>query len=73
MIYFLYYILITYLVGFVVFAVELRAALKKEQYYLVTPGIIIFALSPLTAWHGTLHYLQVGWCKLTKQPLKFWI
>jgi endonuclease III-like uncharacterized protein len=39
----------------------------------LTMGIVIFWLSPLTTWHGLLHYAAKLWCKLNNQPFKPWI
>lgn len=71
--YFLYYIVVSYLVGFIIFTYEMSLAIRDEKYYLFRVGLIMLALSPLIAWHGVLHYAQVAWAKVTKRPLKFWI
>jgi hypothetical protein len=75
----IWYTIISYAVGLVLFwvgAVGLYYAQKRTtrdlSEYLVF-GIILLLLSPLTAWHGVLHYAAVLWSRLTHQPLKFWI
>jgi len=73
MIYLIYYIVISYVLGFCLFAHEGGYYLKKRQYGMFGFGIIVLLLSPLTAWHGALHYLQFYYCKLTKRPIKYWI
>ena len=71
--YFLYYVALSYLVGFFLFTYEMNIAIKKEQYYLFKVGLIVLLMSPLTTWHGVIHYAQVAWAKLTKRQPKFWI
>jgi hypothetical protein len=71
--YLLYYVIASYLVGFILFAVEMRKLLKKRQYHLVGLGISLLLLSPLTAWHGVLHYMQLGWARATGRKPKYWI
>jgi hypothetical protein len=72
-IYVFYYIIISYLVGFVIFTVESYTAIKKGQYHLFQIGIVLLVASPLVAWHGVLHYVQLAWAKVNKQRTKYWI
>lgn len=68
-----WYVVISYLLGFVLFTVEVNKAISKNEYHLVGLGIIILFLSPLTTWHGVLHYLAVWWHRLNGTPFKPWI
>jgi hypothetical protein len=38
----------------------------------VQMGIILVMMSPLTAWHGVLHYVALVRAKLSNKPAKFW-
>lgn len=71
---FLYwYVLISYLLGFVLFAVEMHLALKREQYHLVGVAMISLLLAPLTTWHGVLHWLAVYWHRMRGTKFEPWI
>jgi hypothetical protein len=67
------YLLISYLVGVLLFVVETILTPAGQRTQLLNFRAVLWVLSPLTAWHGILHYLQFAWCKLTKQPIKYWI
>ena len=69
----LWYVVVSYILGFVLFAIELTIAFKRHNYKLIEFGLIILMLSPITTWHGLIHYGQVAYSKLNKKPLKFWI
>lgn len=67
-----YYIIISYIIGFILIVLDIFISpfyWSKRYIY----GIIMFLLSPIIAWHGVLHWLQIAYCRLTKQPDKFWI
>lgn len=66
----LWYVIISYLIGFVIFAVEVARATAKEEYHLIGFGFVLLFLSPLTAWHGVLHYLAVWWHRTNGTPFK---
>lgn len=70
---FFWFIIVSYLLGFVFFFLELHHAIKHEKYYIMKAAIIILFLAPLTTWHGVLHYAQWAFCKLTKRPVKYWL
>jgi hypothetical protein len=68
-----WYVVISYIIGVVLFFVELPANLVS-----MAPGIVPFSalmvlVSPLFAWHGALHYVQKWFCQLTGRPVKYWI
>jgi len=52
---------------------EVMRMLKEENYHLFGFGIVLLFLSPLTAWHGVLHYLAVWWHRMSGTPFKPWI
>jgi hypothetical protein len=68
-----WYVIVSYLLGFVIFAVEVSRAIKEEKYHLVGFGIVLLFMAPLTTWHGVLHYLAVWWCRTQVKPFKPWI
>lgn len=68
-----WYVIVSYLLGFVLFYIELSRALANEQYHLVGIGIVILLMSPLTTWHGVLHYLAVWWHRMNGTTFKPWI
>ncbi len=68
-----WYVVISYLLGFVLFSIEVNKAIQKEEYHLVGFGIVLLFLSPLTTWHGVLHYLAVWWHRVNGTPFKPWI
>ncbi len=71
---FLYwYIIISFMVGGILFMIEMYLALKNDEYHLIGFGIVLLLLSPLTAWHGVLHYLAVWWHRMNGTPFKPWI
>ena len=70
---FFWYLKISYLIGIILFSIEMFRAMKDDQYHLIGFGIVLFLLSPLTAWHGVLHYLAVWWHKMNGTPFKPWI
>ncbi len=47
------YVALSYVVGLVIFLLELQ---KPGNQGLVHIGLILLALSPVTAWHGVRHY-----------------
>jgi hypothetical protein len=69
----LYYVLASYLIGLILFLVEMPKFIKAKEYYVLGIAFLFLVFAPFTAWHGALHYLQVAYCKLTKQPIKYWI
>jgi hypothetical protein len=68
-----WYLTISYLVGFVLFTYECLRMVKEDNYHLFGFGIVLLFLSPLTAWHGALHYVAVWWHRLNGTPFKPWI
>jgi hypothetical protein len=66
-----WYLIISYIIGVVIFFAELSNNLRTEG--LVLLSAILTLLSPLVAWHGALHYLQGWYCQLTGRPVKYWI
>ena len=52
------YLSLSYLIGLIIFFVELNKAIKYNNFYYMNIGIVVLLLSPLMAWHGLLHYLQ---------------
>lgn len=68
-----WYVIISYLLGFVLFSIEVQKAVLKGEYHLVGFGIVLLLLSPLTTWHGMLHYLAVWWHRINGTPFKPWI
>jgi hypothetical protein len=69
----LWYLVVSYALGIILFAIELGAAFKRHEYRMMNFGLVILMLSPITTWHGLIHYGQVLYAKITKQPLKFWL
>jgi hypothetical protein len=77
----LWYMIGSYIVGAVLFVVELIRNLDYRHQHpgdislaqLIMFGVVLFVLSPITAWHGVLHYAQTAYCRLTNRPVKFWI
>lgn len=69
----LYYVLASYIIGAILFLVEIPRAIKAKEYHIIGIGFLFLVFAPFTAWHGALHYLQIAYCKLTKQPIKYWI
>lgn len=67
-----WYVAISYIIGVVIFFVELPDLLK-ESGEMVAFGAACVLASPLVAWHGVLHYAQKAFCKLTGRPVKYWI
>jgi hypothetical protein len=69
-----WYVIISYIVGIVIFFVELPHNLESKDPGMVPFSVVITLIAPLVAWHGALHYAQRGFCKLTGRPLvKYWI
>lgn len=88
----LWYVVISYIAGVILFTVELVRTLRDKQkaieaqkhtlmdlsrYINVAPliqfGILVLLASPLTAWHGVLHYAALLWAKWNNKPVKFWV
>ena len=71
---FLYwYMIVSYIIGVTLFFVELPHNLESKDPALLPLSAVIVLFSPLIAWHGTLHYAQQWFCKLTGRPVKYWI
>lgn len=71
-----WYVVGSYIVGAILFTVEFFRNLRqspRRMGELVFFGTVLFALSPLVAWHGVLHYAAEMYAKLTNRPVKFWI
>jgi hypothetical protein len=66
----LWYLTISYLVGFALFAHEVMRMIEEDNYHLFGFGIVLLFLSPLTAWHGVLHYVAVLWHRFNGTPFK---
>jgi hypothetical protein len=66
-----WYVIISYIIGVVIYFAELFDNLRDKN--IIVFGTILVLLSPLTAWHGALHYLQKWFCQLTGRPIKYWI
>lgn len=69
----LWWVMISYAVGFLIFFIESPTHLKNNNYRVFSMSIGFLLLSPLTAWHAVLHYAQWAYCKVTKRPVKFWL
>lgn len=69
----IYYLVISYLVGLIVFFIEFKRLLKNQDYKLIQFGFLILLISPLTAWHGVLHYLALAWCKVRNKRFEPWV
>lgn len=67
---FLWYILISYIAGGLLFLLEAGRALERGEFPMLGFGLILLALSPLTAWHGVLHYVALLWHRLNGTPFK---
>jgi hypothetical protein len=39
----------------------------------ITMGIVLLLLAPLTTWHGLLHYSAILWAKISNKPIKYWL
>lgn len=70
---FLWYVIVSYVFGFGLFIYEVHLATQKSESRLLWFGIILLFLSPLTAWHGVLHYMAVWWHRFNGTPFKPWI
>jgi len=66
----MWYIIISYVAGAGLFAIESYRALKHGEFPMLGFGLILLALSPLTAWHGVLHYVAVLWHRFNGTPFK---
>ena len=65
---FLWYLKISYAVGFILFLYEMGRSTKLFWF-----GLVLLLLSPLTAWHGALHYVAVTWHRIRGTEFKPWI
>jgi hypothetical protein len=67
------YIIVSYLIGLALFITD---GLLADKTQLEAQGmgmrLYMLMLAPLLAWYGVLHYLQLGFCKLTGRPIKYW-
>jgi hypothetical protein len=68
-----WYLTISYLVGFILWTYEVYRMVREDRYHLFNFGIVLLLLSPLTAWHGLLHYMAVWWHRINGTPFKPWI
>jgi hypothetical protein len=69
----LWYLVVSYVLGVVLFAIELTIAFKRHNYKMMEFGLVLLMLSPITTWHGLIHYGQVAYCKLSGRQIKFWV
>lgn len=69
----LYYLIVSYLVGAVIFVIDSIRAPEGDAMHLLQFRIFLWLSSPLTAWHGALHYLRYLWLYLKGEPTNFWI
>jgi hypothetical protein len=58
------------LVAEVVIIIRQRQNIEAEHFGFMA---LLFLISPLTAWHGVLHYVALGWSKLIGKPFQPWI
>lgn len=66
--YFLWYLKISYAVGLLIFMYEMGRSTRLMGF-----GIVLLLLSPLTAWHGVLHYMAVCWHRARGTKFEPWI
>ena len=69
----LWYVIVSYMFGLALFIYEVHRATRSGENRLLWFGIILLFLSPLTAWHGVLHYMAVWWHRFNGTPFKPWI
>jgi hypothetical protein len=67
----------SYVLGLFIFSMEHGSWARTKdpvmKHHTMVIRLILLLIAPLTTWHAVLHYTQVAWCKVRKQPLKFWI
>lgn len=69
----LWYVIVSYVIGLVLFFYEVHRAIQNDEYHLLGFGAILLFLAPLTTWHGVLHYAAVWWHRFNGTPFKPWI
>jgi hypothetical protein len=69
----LWYVIVSYVFGLALFIYEVYRATRSGETNLLWFGIILLFLSPLTAWHGVLHYMAVWWHRFNGTPFEPWI
>ena len=65
-----WYVLISYLAGLMLYGIETQRAIREDDYRYMGFGLVLLFLSPLTAWHGVLHYIAVAWHRFNGTPFK---
>jgi len=69
----LYYIIGSYIIGTIIFLIDSIRATEGDALHLLQFRILLWLTSPLTAWHGALHYLRYLKLWVTGKPTNFWI